>query len=220
MRKAPEWLPEEDKAIIEIVTQLKVNNADSKMKEIFPLTAELYNERFEVKRTEISLANRYYWLVREKKHEELTDIQPIVRNYNMRNMYRKPQQAVETPVVEADTINILESAAKHEVKVNKVPLTEASELLSFISEFVGNYEQLKNDNQFLREENNRLSQLLGNGARDYDKIHAELAQAKADYEALLKVINVARQLVVEEEVPLTNEHRKFRMERNGNLITA
>jgi hypothetical protein len=111
---------------------------------------------------------------------------------------------------EADLASAAEETVEETAPLSK---DETQELVGYINGIVTKYEEMRNNNRELLGDNIRLT-------AEHAQMKHELEQMKADYNSLLKVIERARKITVDEEVPLSHEHSKFIMERNGNLVPA
>jgi prespore-specific regulator len=98
------------------------------------------------------------------------------------------------------------------------PLT-LEQCIAFLQTLKHDYEQveaMKKENERLKQEQVQLQKQREELQQRLERLEAQQSTIKEDYEALVKIMERARKLVVEEEYGAPPAHI-FRMDKNGNL---
>jgi prespore-specific regulator len=98
------------------------------------------------------------------------------------------------------------------------PLT-LEQCIAFLQTLKQDYEQVeatKKENERLKQEQVQLQKQREELQQKLDRLEAQQSAIQEDYEALVKIMERARKLVLEEEYGVPPAHI-FRMDKNGNL---
>jgi prespore-specific regulator len=100
-----------------------------------------------------------------------------------------------------------------------IPSITLEQCIAFLQTLKSDYERsetIKMENERLKNENEQLRMRNEELQKKLERLEEQQSTIKEDYEALVKIMERARKLILEEEYGLQPAHI-FRMDKNGNL---